>query len=326
MGSKIHKAMAQKRKYPHPGSPPGLGEGERGERCDRRARVVVDDPPASALRAAGVTPTKKRGQNFLAQGGVADRIVAMAELRAGDEVVEIGPGLGILSERILAAPISMLHLIEVDRELAARLRQRLAGAVDLIEADLLKVDLRRLLAHPPVKVIGNLPFNAAAAILRKLGEMREMISRMVLMFQREVGERLRAGAGERAYGAVTVLTALDWDIPRHFRVEAGSFHPRPKVDAEVLCFVPTRESACPPELRSMVTDVVRAGFAIRRKTLRNALSAGLRMRPECIEGALAIAHIAPSERAERLDLKDFVRLAAAIETVLADHALYARDA
>jgi 16S rRNA (adenine1518-N6/adenine1519-N6)-dimethyltransferase len=319
--------VAQKKKYPHPSPLPGQGEGEGGERrANTRAHAIADDAPARALRAAGVTPTKKRGQNFLAQSAVADRIVALADLRAGDEVMEIGPGLGVLSERILAAPISMLHLIELDRELAARLRQRLAGAVNLIEADLLKVDLRQMLAHPPIKVIGNLPFNVAAAILRKLGEVRDLISRMVLMFQREVGERLRAGAGDSAYGALSALTALDWEIQRHFRVEAGSFHPRPKVDAEVLCFVPARASVCPPELRSIVTDVIRAGFAIRRKTLRNALGAGLRMRPECVEAALGMANIAASERAERLDLADFVRLAAALETVIADHAQYARNA
>jgi 16S rRNA (adenine1518-N6/adenine1519-N6)-dimethyltransferase len=294
----------------------------RGEDYRRNSgQSHAADSPGQALRAAGVTPSKKRGQNFLAQGAVADRIVAMADLGAGDEVVEIGPGLGVLSERILAAPISMLHLIEVDRELAARLRQRLAGAVNpavnLIEADLLQVDLRQIIGHPPIKVIGNLPFNVAAAILRKLGEVRDLIGRMVLMFQREVGERLRAGAGDSAYGALSALTALDWEIPRHFRVEAGSFHPRPKVDAEVICFVPARASVCPPQLRSMVTGVIRAGFAIRRKNLRNALSAGLRMRPQGVEAALGMANIAPSERAERLDLQDFVRLAAAIQTVIA---------
>ncbi len=280
-----------------------------------RGRLAAAESPARALRAAGVTPSKRRGQNFLVQGAVADRIVALAELAAGDEVVEIGPGLGILSERILAAPISALHLIEMDHELAARLRQQLADKVDLIEADFLKVDLRKVALHAPIKVIGNLPFNVAAAILRKLGEARDLISRMVLMFQREVGERLRARAGEQAYGALSALTALDWEIIRHFRVEAGSFHPRPKVDAEVLCFIPRREPVCPPELRSMLTDAIRAGFAIRRKNLRNALSTGLRMRADDVEAALALAHIAPIERAERLDLEDFVRLAGAIQTI-----------
>ncbi len=290
------------------------------------AANATADSPSRALRLAGVIPSKRRGQNFLVQGGVADRIVAMADLCAADEVVEIGPGLGILSERILATPISLLHLIEVDRQLAARLRQRLAGPFNLIEADFLKIDLRQIVAHPPVKVVGNLPFNVAAAILRKLGEARELVSRMVLMFQREVGERLRAGAGDSAYGALSALTALDWEIPHHFRVEAGSFHPRPKVDAEVLCLVPRREPICPPDLRSMVIDVIRAGFAIRRKNLRNALSAGLRMRPQEVEATLERAHIAPTQRAERLGLEDFVRLAGAIDATGADRAKSGHDA
>jgi len=294
----------------------------RGKNHRAGGRAHAAESPGKALRAAGVMPSKRRGQNFLVQGGVADRIVAMADLRPGDEVVEIGPGLGILSERILAAPIATLHLVELDRELAARLRQRLAGAADLIEADFLKVDLRQLIAHPPVKVIGNLPFNVAAAILRKLGEARDLIGRMVLMFQSEVGERLRAAAGEPEYAALSALTALDWEIARHFRVEAGSFHPRPKVDAEVLCLVPRRMSLCSADLRSRVIDVIRAGFAIRRKNLRNALGAGLRMRPDCVEAALRLANIAPTERAERLAPWDFVRLAAALQTVISQ----ARDA
>jgi 16S rRNA (adenine1518-N6/adenine1519-N6)-dimethyltransferase len=275
-------------------------------------RIAAADPPGQALRSAGVIPTKRRGQNFLVQGAVADRIVALADLRAGDEVVEIGPGLGILSERLLAAPVATLHLVELDRELAARLRARLAGRVDLIEADFLKIDLAQIVLRPPIKVVGNLPFNVAAAIARKLTEHRELIARMVLMFQREVGERLRAAPGDAAYGALSALTALDWEIPRHFRVEAGSFHPRPKVDAEVLCFVPRRSPLYHPTPRSEVRDVIRAGFAIRRKHLRNALSAGLRMRPDRVEAALKAASIDPAQRAEELTAEDFLRLTRAL--------------
>lgn len=296
--------------------------GEDLRRIDRRNQSA--DSAAKALREAGVTPAKKRGQNFLVQGAIADRIVAMADLCAGDEVVEIGPGLGILSERIMQTPVSMLHLIEVDRELAARLNQRLAGAIDLVNADLLKIDLRRMFARPPVKVLGNLPFNVAAAMLRKLGDIRDLISRMVLMFQREVGERLRATAGEPAYGALSALTALDWDITRHFRVEAGSFHPRPKVDAEVLCLVPAPASRCPPGMRPKVIQTIRAGFAQRRKNLRNALSAGLRISPETVEEALQSVNIAPTDRAERLGLEDFLRIAAALPAPITR--LGARDA
>jgi 16S rRNA (adenine1518-N6/adenine1519-N6)-dimethyltransferase len=279
-----------------------------------RDRAAGADSPGRTLRAAGVTPSKKRGQNFLVSGAVADRIVALADLRAGDEVVEIGPGLGVLSERILAAPISMLHLVELDHDLASRLRAALSGAFEVIEADFLKIDLAKIVAHPTVKVLGNLPFNVAAAIARKLTEARDRIDSMVLMFQREVGERIRARPGEPAYGALSALTALDWEIPQHFRVEAGSFHPRPKVDAEVLSFVPRRPPLYAPTPRAEVRDVIRAGFAIRRKTLRNALGAGLSLRRELVEAALELAGIDPAQRAERLAAEDFVRLARAIKT------------
>ena len=279
------------------------------------AHGAAADSPANALRTAGVTPSRMRGQNFLVQQAVAARIVGLAQLCKTDEVVEIGPGLGILTQRLLAAPLARLHLVEVDRQLAARLSQQLTGNFNLITADFLKIDLRQVVAHPPVKVIGNLPFNVAAAILRKLGDARGLISRMVLMFQREVGERLRAQAGGKAYGALSVLTALDWEITDHFRVEAGSFHPRPKVDAEVLCLIPRREPLCPADLRPLVIDVIRAGFAVRRKNLRNALGAGLRMPQQSLEQALLKAGIAPSERAERLSVNAFVLLAAALEKV-----------
>jgi len=134
----------------------------------------------------------------------------------------------------------------------------------------------------------------------------------VLMFQREVGERIRAVPGAGAYGALSVLTALEWEIARHFRVEAGSFHPRPKVDAEVLCFLPRPEPLYGATPRAAVRETVRAGFAIRRKQLRNALSAGLGLGADRVEAALRAAGIQPAQRAEELAPADFVRLTRAL--------------
>ncbi len=277
---------------------------------DRMARA---DSPGKALRSAGVIPTKRRGQNFLVQGAVADRIVALAELWPGDEVVEIGPGLGICWVSASWLPRSPCFTWRNSIANSPRgCARSLGDRVDLIEADFLKIDLAQIVLRPPIKVVGNLPFNVAAAIARKLTEHRDLIARMVLMFQREVGERLRAAPGDAAYGALSALTALDWEIPRHFRVEAGSFHPRPKVDAEVLCFVPRPVPLYHPTPRSEVRDVIRAGFAIRRKHLRNALSAGLRMRPDRVEAALKAASIEPAQRAEELTAEDFVRLTRAL--------------
>ena len=289
--------------------------------------------PAPALASAGVRPAKSRGQNFLTSGAVADRIVAAAELRESDTVIEIGPGLGILTEKIAARPIRSLTLVELDPRLAARLQERFAdrgGAnVRLINADFLALDFAALVAGSPspVKVIGNLPFNVAAAILRRLSDNARMISRMVLMFQREVGARIRANPGDDAYGALSVFNALYWKIDQHISVAAGSFHPRPKIDAEVLAFTPRAAPlfAAGGEDERDVLETVRASFSAPRKTIRNALSHCLGIDPARIVRALERAEIDPATRAEKLGVPDFLRLAHALRAEIAGR-IVARDA
>jgi 16S rRNA (adenine1518-N6/adenine1519-N6)-dimethyltransferase len=296
------------------------------------AGVGVDETPsrpAPALARAGVRPAKSRGQNFLTSGTVADRIVAAAELSKTDPVVEIGPGLGILTEKIAARPLRSLTLVELDPRLAARLRERFAdGAdVDIINADFLAIDFAALVTDPPVKVIGNLPFNVAAAILRRLSDNARMISRMVLMFQREVAARIRAIPGDEAYGALSVFNALYWKIDLHFSVAAGSFHPRPKIDAEVLAFTPraTQTFAAGNENERDVLETVRASFSAPRKTIRNALSHSLGIDSTRIARALERAAIDPATRAEKLSVPDFLRLAHALRIELAGR-IVTRDA
>ncbi|MGD0076399.1 MAG: 16S rRNA (adenine(1518)-N(6)/adenine(1519)-N(6))-dimethyltransferase RsmA, partial [Candidatus Binataceae bacterium] len=250
-------------------------------------------------------------QNFLTQGAIADRIVDAAELTPDDEVIEIGPGLGILSDRILGRSIHRLCLIEIDSRLASQLKDRLQGApgLEIVEANVLKLDLETVIRRPPVKILGNLPFNVAAAVLRKLSDYREHIARMVLMFQREVADRIRARPGDAAYAALSVYTALDWEIDRHFIVDAGSFYPRPKVDAEVLGFVPRAIPLCEPHERQRVLDMIRAGFSSPRKTIRNAWGGALKLDAAQVETMLADAAIDARARAETLAAVDFVRLA-----------------
>jgi len=285
--------------------------------------------PAPALAGAGVRPAKSRGQNFLTSGTVADRIVAAAELAESDPVVEIGPGLGILTEKIAARPRRSLTLVELDPRLAARLRERFAddAKVRVINADFLALDFAAVVTDPPVKVIGNLPFNVAAAILRLLSDNSRMISRMVLMFQREVAARIRAIPGGDAYGALSVFTALYWKIDLHFTVAAGSFHPRPKIDAEVLAFAPraTPSFAAGNETERDVLETVRASFSSPRKTIRNALSHSLGIDSTRIARALERAAIDPATRAEQLGVPDFLRLAHALRTEPAGR-IGARDA
>jgi 16S rRNA (adenine1518-N6/adenine1519-N6)-dimethyltransferase len=274
--------------------------------------------PGAALALAGVRPRKSRGQNFLVQEKVAERIVAAAALALGDAVVEIGPGLGILSERILQRPIARLVLIELDSRLAAALASRFSSdpRVTVVTRDFLDVDLDELAAGGPInggalKVTGNLPFNIAAAILERLCDFRAIIPRMVLMFQREVADRIRAQPGMRTYSAVSAFTAIYWEVIDHFRVAAGNFHPRPKVDAAVLVFAPKALTFAPAEERAILATI-RAGFSAPRKTIRNSLARGLKLDPAAAEDALLRAGIDPSARPGILAVADFTRLARAL--------------
>jgi 16S rRNA (adenine1518-N6/adenine1519-N6)-dimethyltransferase len=286
-------------------------------RAGRAAAAGRTSPLAVAaeLDAAGVRPRKSRGQNFLVQPAIADRIVAAAELAPGDEVVEIGPGLGILSDKILRAGVRRLWLVELDVRLASRLESAFMGhpAVRVVCHDFLDVDLLKLVEQPPVKVIGNLPFNAAAAILRRLDEMRGPTGRMVLMFQREVAERIRARAGEPAYSALSVFTALYWETREHFRVAAGNFRPTPRVDAEVIVFTPHQRSPFAAAEEAALLSTIRAAFSAPRKTIRNALAGALGAAPAAVAAALVHAAIDPAARPATLSVTDFMRLAAALE-------------
>jgi 16S rRNA (adenine1518-N6/adenine1519-N6)-dimethyltransferase len=273
--------------------------------------------PSSALARAGVRPAKSRGQNFLTSAGVADRIVTAAELGDSDSIIEIGPGLGILTEKIAARARRSLTLVELDARLAERLQERFT-AVRVVNADFLEIDFAELASNSSVKVIGNLPFNVAAAILRKLCDNSRMISRMVLMFQREVAARIRATPGDDAYGALSVFTALYWKIDSHFIVAAGSFHPRPKVDAEVLAFAPLATPSFADVDERDVLETVRASFSAPRKTIRNALSHALGIDSARIVAALERAAIDPGIRAETLGVPDFLRLSQALRTELDD--------
>ena len=285
------------------------------ERSDSvRARTI--------LSSAGLTPSKSKGQNFLTQAAIADRIVAAAELKSSDDVIEVGPGLAILSERIIAHDVRSLTLVELDRALAARLRARFEAdeRVTLIESDFLKVDFASL-ATNCVKVIGNLPFNSAGAIFRTLCDHHDSIALVVAMFQREVGERLRAHPNDAAYSALSVYAGLYFDIDLHFRVAAGSFHPKPKVDAEVLRFRPSTNPLFAADEEAIVLATVRASFSAPRKMIRNSLAGGLKITSRDAESALSDAHIAATARAESLSPADFVRLARALR----DHARIARS-
>jgi 16S rRNA (adenine1518-N6/adenine1519-N6)-dimethyltransferase len=284
-------------------------------RTAERSTTVPDSSRArTILSAAGLTPSKSKGQNFLTQRAIADRIVAASALTSSDDVIEIGPGLGILTERILQHDVHSLTLVELDHSLAERLRITYAAdtRVTVVESDFVKIAFRSL-AKAGSKIIGNLPFNAAGAIFRILCDHHDLLAMIVAMFQREVGERIRAVPGDSEYSALSVYAALYFDVDLHFRVAAGSFHPKPKVDAEVLRFRPRKNLLFNRDEEARVLDTVRASFFAPRKMIRNSLAAGMGIASEAATAALARAQIDSTARAESLSPQDFVRLARALD-------------
>jgi 16S rRNA (adenine1518-N6/adenine1519-N6)-dimethyltransferase len=258
-----------------------------------------------------VRPSRGRGQNFLVQPAIADRIVAAADIGSESTAIEIGPGLGILSDRIAASAVAEFTMVELDSALADALARRFSNdpRIRIVNADILSVDLPALTDRRPLTIVGNLPFNAAGAILRRLCEWQPNIGRMVLMFQREVGERIRAHPGERSRGALTLFTDLYWECAEHFRVRAGSFHPRPAVDAEVLVMTPRTPPLFAPGEESLVLETIRAAFSAPRKAVRNALGDRLGIGPAAAAVALERCDIDPMARASTLETGALIVLA-----------------
>lgn len=266
-----------------------------------------------ALRAH--RPRRRLGQSFLVDARVAARIVAAAA-PDGREVVEIGAGLGALSD-LLGERARRLILVEVDPALADDLRTRFASRtnVSVIEADALSVDFDALIGGDArALVVANLPYSVGSQILLRLLEERRRFDRLVLMLQREVVERLTASPGTKAYGALSVWTALAGEARLLFRVPAGAFRPRPKVESAVVDVRLAREPRVALDDEHRLRAVVRAAFGQRRKTLRNALA------PLASPDDLAGAGIDPSRRGETLTLEEFARLANALGTRRAAHA------
>lgn len=270
-----------------------------------------------ALAAAELRPLKRFGQHFLCDPGVVRRIVETAALDDAASVLEIGPGLGALTDA-LAARAARLHLVEIDRGLAERLVARFADRphVRVITGDVLALPLDALVDAPETTVVANLPYNVTTPILFRLLELRTRFPRAVVMMQREVATRLAARPGGKDWGVLPALVQTFAEVRVAFRVSRRAFLPPPKVESAV---VEIRWSAAP---RVDVGDVawyravVRAAFGQRRKTLQNALAELASERGldrAAAAAAFARADVDPRTRAERLSTADFARLARALE-------------
>jgi 16S rRNA (adenine1518-N6/adenine1519-N6)-dimethyltransferase len=257
-------------------------------------------------------PRKRFGQNFLRDQHVLDRIIAAADLQEDDRILEIGPGPGALTSRLLASGLPVLA-VEIDRDLGAALQARDVKNLDVIIGDVLRLDWAELLQNPPYKLIANLPYNISSQVLFKVLDHRHAFRRLVLMFQKEVGDRLVAEEGTRNYGILPALIQPWFRIVRVAKVPPGAFHPPPKVDSVVLCLEPLSEPRLTLHDEALYRKLVRGAFAQRRKTLRNSLL-GSGWGAEEIDRAFSAAGIEPSRRGETLKIEEFAILANILST------------
>ncbi|MFP4622966.1 MAG: 16S rRNA (adenine(1518)-N(6)/adenine(1519)-N(6))-dimethyltransferase RsmA [Gemmatimonadota bacterium] len=253
------------------------------------------------------------GQNFLVDPNLQRKIVEAVAIEPGDTVVEIGPGRGALTEH-LAAAAPALVAVELDPDLAERLQERFrhTPSVRIVHADVLEWDPGEILAHPPVRVVGNIPYNITSPILFRLLEWRPRPESMVVMVQTEVADRLRADPGEKAYGALTVGVRAAADVEKLFDVGRQAFRPVPNVDSAVVRIRPgaTHRQVPEPVLRSLT----RAAFGMRRKQLQKILrtAPGYGLEADRAEAVLREVGVSPRSRPETLAPDTFVELAAAL--------------
>jgi len=255
------------------------------------------------LDRAGVLPSKQLGQNFLIDPNMARWIVAQLEVDAEDAVVEVGPGTGALSEH-LVGHVRRLILIEFDARLAAVLaeRYRAEPTVEVHCADGAKFDRRSLFQERRVKFLGNLPYASGGAILKNLLSRPHPFERAVVMLQKEVITRLAAGPGTKDYGILSLRTQVDWEVEPLRKVPPEAFYPRPRIDSVVALLRP-RGGGLPAFDRRLFDELIRRGFAQRRKQLKKHLPEGHDW--EDLAWQLGVPVTA---RAEELDLAQWVEL------------------
>ena len=267
------------------------------------------------LNKYGFRFQKKYGQNFLVDGNVLDGIVRAAGVGPEDSVMEIGPGIGTLTQ-YLAYAAKQVYAVEIDRNLIPILEDTLSDwdNVEVIHRDILKLDLDRFVEErnggAPIKVVANLPYYITTPILMELLEKNLPIQSITVMVQKEVADRMQAGPGSRDYGALSLAVQYYTEPEITAIVPPGCFIPRPNVDSAVIRLTKRTNDKIPVRDEELMFRVIRASFAQRRKTLMNGLrgSKELNLSREMAEEAICRAGFPANVRGETLTLEEFARL------------------
>lgn len=272
----------------------------------------INLPPlnvAALLREHGLAPKKSLGQNFLIDPAALERVVRAADITPQDRVLEIGPGLGSLT-RHLARAARQVVTVEIDDTLLPALRAVLADAsnVEIVHGDILEQDPARLMQEDGYLVVANIPYYITSNLIRHLLEAQRKPARLVLTVQREVAERINAQPGDLSLLALGVQVYGKPSIAA--RIPAGAFYPPPKVDSSVVRVDLYNEPQIPANQIDTFFRLAKAGFGQKRKTLRNALAAGLAIDGPAAAQLLTSAGIDPQRRAETLSLEEWRRLTA----------------
>jgi 16S rRNA (adenine1518-N6/adenine1519-N6)-dimethyltransferase len=268
----------------------------------------------AALRGGAFRPRKRLGQNFLIHERVLDAIVRLLDLRAGDDVLEIGPGLGFLTRRLVASA-GRVYAVEVDEFLFEWLKQSpLAHSpgLELIHGDILDISLDELLPAKKVKLAGNLPYSISTAVFFRLLEAREHFSTLILMVQKEVADRIAAGPGSKNYGILSVWCQVHGRIVDKVAVAPEAFMPRPKVRSAILKIELLPAPRLALQEMPLLRGLLRAAFGQRRKTLGNTMAGWLDGKRQDIDNFLRAQKIDPQRRGETLAVDEFVGLSRAL--------------
>lgn len=284
---------------------------ERDEKL-LQPRIASREVTRHILKAFGLHAVKSLGQNFLIDAAIVSGIVRAAEIAPGDRVLEIGPGIGTLTQG-LAESGAMVTAVEIDKKLPAVLAETLQAYdnVRIVPGDILKTDIPALMGEEPFKVVANLPYYITTPIIMALLEQRLPISLLVTMVQKEVAERMTAEPGSRIYGALSVAVQYYTEPAIVLEVPPRSFLPAPEVDSVVIACRVRRKPAVAVRNEKFFFRVVKAAFGQRRKTIANALRGGGFSREE-ICCAAEKAGLDSTRRGETLSLPEFAGLADAL--------------